>query len=59
MYKGHYELVENWRALQRLFNQSDFTEGLRVWEFRTNREKNLLEHRQMTEKIQNVLNQQL
>jgi len=58
MYKGQYELVEDWHALQMLFQQSDFTEGLRVWELRTNREKNLLEHRQMTEKIQKVLNQQ-
>ncbi|HEO8420108.1 2-succinyl-5-enolpyruvyl-6-hydroxy-3-cyclohexene-1-carboxylic-acid synthase [Niallia sp. FSL W8-0635] len=57
MYKGQYKLIESWQRLEKLFQDSNFEEGLRVWELRTNREKNLLEHRQMTEKIQMVLNQ--
>lgn len=57
MYKGQYKLIDSWKGLERLFQDSNFKEGLRVWELRTNREKNLLEHRQMTEKIQKVLNQ--
>lgn len=57
MYKGEYKRIESWQGLDKLFKESNFKEGLRVWEIRTNREKNLLEHRQMTEKIQKVLDQ--
>ncbi|WP_400242909.1 2-succinyl-5-enolpyruvyl-6-hydroxy-3-cyclohexene-1-carboxylic-acid synthase [Niallia sp. JL1B1071] len=57
MYKGQYQLIESWQALETLFQHNNFKEGLRVWELRTNREKNLVEHRQMTDKIQKVLDQ--
>ncbi|MBQ6446684.1 2-succinyl-5-enolpyruvyl-6-hydroxy-3-cyclohexene-1-carboxylic-acid synthase [Cytobacillus oceanisediminis] len=57
MYKGEYELIKSWQDLQMLFQKSNFTAGLRVWELQTNRERNLLEHRQMTNRIQKVLDQ--
>ncbi|MEK4653189.1 2-succinyl-5-enolpyruvyl-6-hydroxy-3-cyclohexene-1-carboxylic-acid synthase [Niallia sp. FSL W8-0954] len=57
MYKGQYKLVNSWDNLQTLFQDSDFTKGLRVWEIQTNRENNLLEHRQMTNRILKVLDQ--
>ena len=57
MYKGDYKLINSWADLRMLFQDSNFTEGLRVWELRTNREKNLLEHRQVTSKIQKILDQ--
>ncbi|MEK4908671.1 2-succinyl-5-enolpyruvyl-6-hydroxy-3-cyclohexene-1-carboxylic-acid synthase [Niallia circulans] len=57
MYKGQYQLVNSWNHLEILFQDSDFAEGLRVWEIRTNRENNLLEHRQMTNRILKMLDQ--
>ncbi|MGO5011718.1 2-succinyl-5-enolpyruvyl-6-hydroxy-3-cyclohexene-1-carboxylic-acid synthase [Niallia sp. Sow4_A1] len=57
MYKGQYKLIESWQGLETQFQHSNFEEGMRVWELRTNREKNLIEHRQMTDRIQKILNQ--
>ncbi|MEK4825486.1 2-succinyl-5-enolpyruvyl-6-hydroxy-3-cyclohexene-1-carboxylic-acid synthase [Niallia sp. FSL W8-0951] len=57
MYKGQYQLVNSWNHLEILFQDSDFAEGLRVWEIRTNRENNILEHRQMTNRILKMLDQ--
>jgi 2-succinyl-5-enolpyruvyl-6-hydroxy-3-cyclohexene-1-carboxylate synthase len=56
MYKGNYELVENWTSLEELFSHADFTSGWRVWEIRTNRNENLLEHREIMEKVSEEIN---
>jgi len=57
MYKGEYELITNWEHLMELFTQTDFSNGLRVWELQTNREDNLLEHRSIMKDVSFVLDE--
>ncbi|KAB7666824.1 2-succinyl-5-enolpyruvyl-6-hydroxy-3-cyclohexene-1-carboxylic-acid synthase [Bacillus sp. B1-b2] len=55
MYKGEYELISDWSHLINLFQHSNFTSGIRVWELQTNRDENLLEHRNIMGNIAEVL----
>ncbi|MFO1444269.1 2-succinyl-5-enolpyruvyl-6-hydroxy-3-cyclohexene-1-carboxylic-acid synthase [Bacillus sp. Bva_UNVM-123] len=47
MYGGHYELITDWDHFNTVMKKFATTQGLKVMEITTNREKNLSEHRDL------------
>ncbi|MHC0038962.1 2-succinyl-5-enolpyruvyl-6-hydroxy-3-cyclohexene-1-carboxylic-acid synthase [Pseudoneobacillus sp. C159] len=51
MYNGSYTKAENWDDFYLVMNQSRKTKGLKVIEIPTNREKNVVEHRNLWKSV--------
>ncbi|GLB58617.1 2-succinyl-5-enolpyruvyl-6-hydroxy-3-cyclohexene-1-carboxylic-acid synthase [Cytobacillus sp. NCCP-133] len=51
MYGGHYDLISDWGHFISSFKQSLNTNGLKVMELTTNRDKNVTEHRELWESV--------
>ena len=51
MYGGHYELITDWNHFNEAMERSVSSKGLKVMEITTNRERNLIEHREIWDAV--------